>query len=139
MAFQNWLIMFPKTGETFPHDLIEKNTYKSTPLQRTEIKAYRDSNNLLHRVTSPNYKTKIEFQTPSGLDLSQMSRIRRCLNLAMDNSQQRRLTVRYWDDELLDYRTSDFYIPDLTYEIIKIDTKNSTIKYAPLKLTFIEY
>ena len=74
MAFDNWLIRFVKTGELFPHELIQKDTYQSTPLQRTEIKAYRDNDNYLHRVTSPNYKTKIEFQTYK-LSLAQLSEI----------------------------------------------------------------
>ena len=35
----------------FPHNLMAKESYQSTPLQRTELKAYRDTKNKLHRVS----------------------------------------------------------------------------------------
>ena len=136
MSFNNWLIRFTRTNELFPHQYIKKDTYKSTDLQRSEIKAYRDNNNYLHRVTSPNYKTKIEFQTYK-LSLAQLSEIQSKLNAAMDNAQQRRLQLTYWDNELLDYRTSTFYMPDKTYNIIMFG--GGDIQYSPLTFTFIEY
>ena len=123
--FKGYLIKFPK------------KSYQATPLQRTEIKAYRDSNNLLRRVTSPNSKTKITFNTKDGLTLAEMRTIRGILNGAMSNSQQRKLDVEYWDDELLAYRTMTAYIPDITYTP-KLITADS-IKYAAVTFTFIEY
>ena len=137
MAFDNWLIRFVKTGELFPHELIRKDTYQSTPLQRTEIKAYRDNENTLHRVTSPNYKTKIEFKTYK-LNLQQLTALQNKLRAAMDSYKERRLRLRYWDDELLDYREATFYMPDKTYQIITIGG-NDRIRYSPLTFTFIEY
>lgn len=134
--FAGWLIKFPKTGSYFPHGLIEKENYKSTPLQRTDIKAYRDNSIFLHRVTSPNYKSKVEFQT-IPLNLAQLAQIRDVLNAAMDNSKERRLQVRYWDDELLDYRTMTAYLTDTTYTVSTISS--SDIKYKSIKFTFIEY
>lgn len=136
MSFQNWLIRFDRTNVLFPQRYIQKGTYKSTPLQRTEIKAYRDNNNLLHRVTSPNYKTKIEFQT-YPLNLSELTEIQTKLDAAMENAQQRRLVLTYWDDELLSYRQATFYMPDKTYSVSTIG--NGDIRYQPLTFTFIEY
>lgn len=136
MSFNGYLIKFVKSGQLFPHDLIAKEGYEVTPLQRTEIKAYRDSNNLLHRITSPNSKTKIVITT-KRLNLQQMSRLRNALNSAMDNSQQRKLRIQYWDDELLAYRTMTAYIPDITY--IPIIIRSDDIIYKPIQLTFIEY
>ncbi len=135
--FKGYLIKFPKNGLQFPHKLIAKESYQATPLQRTEIKAYRDSNNLLRRVTSPNNKTKITFNTIDGLTLTQMQSIRNILNGAMSNSQQRKLNVEYWDDELLAYRTMTAYIPDITYTPKIITADN--IKYSAVTFTFIEY
>lgn len=134
--FSGWLIKFPKTNALFPHALIDKDTYSSTPLQRTELKAYRDNDNLLHRVTSPNYKSKVEFST-IALDLAQLQTIRNVLNAAMDNSKERKLQVRYWDDELLNYRTMTAYVTDTTYPVSVIS--NTNIKYKAIKFTFIEY
>lgn len=124
------------TYEAFPHSLIAKDSYQSTPLQRTELKAYRDTQNKLHRVTSPNYKSKIVFQT-TPLNLSQLKNIRGILKDAFINSQQRKLRVMYWDEELLDYRKMVCYMPDITYTTSVVKGRN--IKYQALELTFIEY
>lgn len=136
MSFNGYLIKFVKSGQLFPHELIAKEGYEATPLQRTEIKAYRDSNNKLQRITSPNSKTKIVITTKS-LNLEKMTRLRQVLNSAMDNSQQRKLRIQYWDDELLAYRTMAAYMPDITYtpKVITADD----IVYKPIQLTFIEY
>lgn len=135
--FKGYLLRFPKNNLKFPHNLIAKESYQATPLQRTEVKAYRDSNNLLRRVTSPNNKTKITFNTIDGLSLAEMQTIRNVLNGAMSNSQQRKLDVEYWDDELLAYRTMTAYMPDITYTPKIITADN--LKYSAVTFTFIEY
>lgn len=134
--FKGYLIKFTKTNTIFPQKYIQAKTYESIPLQRTEISAYRDSNNLLHRVTSPNAKTKLTFQTRT-LTIEELQEIRNTLNAAYSISSQRKLTLEYWDDELLDYRTMTAYMPDVTYKIKAIS--NDNIKYEPLTFTFIEY
>lgn len=134
--FNGYLLKSVKSGKIFPQELIALENYKPTPLQRTEIKAYRDNNNLLRRTTSPNHKTKIEFTTLE-LSLEQMERLRTWLNSAFDNSQQRRLRIEYWDDELLSYRTMTAYIPDITYQYKRITA--DSIEYMPVSLAFIEY
>ena len=136
MSFNGYLIKFVKSGQLFPHELIAKEGDEVTPLQRTEIKAYRDSNNLLHRVTSPNSKTKIVITT-KALNLEEMTKLRSVLNSAMDNSQQRKLRIQYWDDELLAYRTMTAYMPDITYTHKKFSAND--VEYKPIQLTFIEY
>ena len=55
----------------------------------------------------------------------------------MDNSQQRKLRLTYWDSELLNYRAATFYMPDKTYNIIMFGGGDS--QYSPLTFTFIEY
>ena len=66
-----------------------------------------------------------------------MQTIRNVLNSAMTNSQQRKLDVEYWDDELLAYRTMTAYMPDITYTPKKITADN--IIYTAVNFTFIEY
>jgi hypothetical protein len=137
--YKGYLIsLFNKNGTLigFPEKYIQKDTYKSTPDQRTEIKAYRDDSNLLHRVTSPNYKTKIEFQT-YPLTLGKLEEIQGYFSRAMINPQQRKLKVRCWDEELLDYRDITAYLTDTTYPVKTISTEN--IKYDVIKYTLIEY
>lgn len=135
--FKGYLIKFPKTGQLFPHRLIQKDTYKATPLQRTDIKAYRDNDYLLHRTTSPNHKSKVEFSTYK-LRLSQLEEIRTVLNRNMINTKERKICVEYWDDELLQYRLMTCYMPDTTYPVITIGGKQK-IRYNAIKFSFIEY
>lgn len=134
--FKGYLLKFPKTGEYFPDKYIEPSSYKVTPQQRTEKKAYRDSLNTLHRVTLANHKSKVVFNTVS-LDLEQLRDIQERINKAYSSKIQRKLAIEYWDDELLKYRTMTAYISDVTYTKEKITSDN--IYYAPIEFSFIEY
>ena len=133
-AFQGWLLKLG--GQPFPVKYIKLETYKATPNQRAEIDAYRDGDNLLHRETSPNVKTKVEFET-WPLPLSAMEEVRSLLNGAMTSSIERKMEVQYWNDEELSYDSMTCYVPDIEYTITKV-TKNN-IKYAPVRFAFIEY
>lgn len=134
--FKGYLLKSVKSGKIFPDYLLQLENYSSTPLQRTEIDAYRDTVNLLHRTTSPNHKTSIKFTT-LRLNLDEMRIIRNWFNAAFSNSNQRKLTVEYWDDELLDYRQMTAYCPDITYQYKKISADN--IIYMPTTFQLIEY
>lgn len=137
--FQGYLIKF-STGETFPHRYIAKDSYQSTPLQRIDLKSYRDNNVDLHRVVSPNYKTKIEFSTIDKLKLRQLEEIQRVLSRARINTKERKVTMEYWDDELMEYRTMNAaYQTDTTYPVSTVSQFGYKIKYRPIKFTFIEY
>lgn len=135
-AFQGYLLKFPKTDKIFPDKYIQKDSYKSTPLQRNEIRAKRN-NKELDRVTSPYHKTKIEFSLLDGLTLTQWRKIRNIIFNAMIDYNQRKVRVTYWDDEKCAYRTMTAYIPDITYSPKKI-TQNDII-YSPIAISFIEY
>lgn len=138
--FQGWLLRNPDTGEEFPHRLMAKDNYQTTPNQRVELKAYRDNDVMLHRTVSPNYKTKIEFSTIDKLRLSQLEQIQNWLSRARLNTKERKIKVEYWDDELLQYRVMNAaYQTDTTYPVSTISRLFKTIKYRAIKFTFIEY
>ena len=48
------------------------------------------------------------------------------------------VNLTYWNDEINDYSTADFYIPDIDWTIILIDDKGQPI-YEGIELTLIEY
>lgn len=138
--FQGWLLRNADTHEEFPHKLIAKDGYQSTPLQRTELKAYRDNDVYLHRIVSPNYKTKIEFSTIEKLRLSQLEQIQQWIAGARLNTKERKVKIEYWDDELLQYRVMNAaYQTDTTYPVSSVNRARNTIKYRQIKFTFIEY
>ena len=136
MSFQGYLIKFVKTNSLFPHSLILKDTYKSTPLERIKLKEFRDNNSEKHVVVSPNYKTKIEFST-YDLTLSQWQELRTAINAAMENDQIKKIQLEYWDSSLLDYRTAWFEMSDLTFPIKTIKTDD--IKYGSISFYFEEF
>lgn len=134
--FQGWEIKFTATNAQLPTGLLAADGYKATPLQRTELKATRDGNIDLHRTTSPFYKTKIEV-TFVDMQLAEYAFVRSLLNNAVENAQQRKVQLTYWDDELLEYRTAYFYWPDITYTHQRISANN--ILYKGFTMKFIEY
>lgn len=139
-TFKGYLLRLVKTNTKFPNKYILAESFKATPLQRTEIKAYRDSLNNLHRVTSPNHKTKLSFTAVGecgNLMLAELREILDLLDKAYSNKIQRKAQIEYWDDELLKYRTMTAYIPDLSYTKEKIT--GNDIEYVPMEITFIEY
>lgn len=136
--FQGWLLRNADTHELFPHRFINKDSYEIIPDQRTELKAYRDNNIYLHRIVSPNHKTKIEFSTIDKLRLSQLETILQWINGATINAKERKVRFEYWNDALQQYRTMNAaYQTDTTYPISTISSSN--IKYRSIKFTFIEY
>lgn len=104
-----------KFGETeLPNDYITSDGYTDIPNQRTELKAYRDANILLHRVTSPNFKTTIMFTT-CPMSLSDKVRFQAIIESGMINHIERKVRVTYYNDETNEYETGDFYISDPTF------------------------
>lgn len=133
--FKGYLI---KLGDQeFPYEYIELESYVSTDNQRTELKAYRNANNLLIRQTSPNFKTKIEFNTRAGLWLEDIEKIKGIIDKALTNKIERKVKVTYWNNEDLIYKTMYAYIPDVEYTIYMIT--NNNIQYKSIRFSFIEY
>ena len=52
--FDGYLVKFGNV--VLPHSYIQYDTYKVVPFQRTELSAYRDNNNDLHRIKNNNVK-----------------------------------------------------------------------------------
>ncbi|MBQ1659043.1 MAG: hypothetical protein II059_04285 [Clostridia bacterium] len=133
--FQGYLLKFG--SEVFPNKYLDFDNQASTPNQRAEAEAYVDANNELHRITLPKYRTKIEYNTIDNLSLADKIAIQNVLSKGLIDSVQRKYLVTYWNDETNSYETSNFYIPDTTFQIKKITSDN--IIYRSFKLTLIEY
>lgn len=134
MAFAGYLLKFGNT--MLSHKYIQLDTYQPVPNQRTELSAYRDNNNYLHRNTSFNHKTTLKFDT-IPLTLLQKIDLQNQMSAGLINSVERKYRITYWNDEQNCYITSEFYMPDVTYTIRSI-TKDD-IKYEPISYEFIEY
>jgi len=139
MSFNGWLIKFGSVA--LPNSFLLADGWESTPNQRVETDAYRDANVLLHRETSPNFKTSIKL-TIAELTLAEMEAFRNVIGLATlpeTYKNQRRVEVTYWNDEELAYKTGIFYMPDVTYTIHTVKEDGSDIIYNSFSVELTEY
>lgn len=121
-------------GTKLPNSYL--TSFNSTPNQRSELSAYRDNNNLLNRVTSPNFKTKITFKTKPLL-IDEKINLQNIIAGSYTNYVERKATVTYYNDETDSYCTGDFYLPDITYTVKYCS--GSRVLYEPVEITLIEY
>lgn len=110
--------------------------FSSTPDQRLESNAERDNTGELQRATLPNGKTSIKLSTHI-MSLEEKINFQNIINLSIVNEIQRKCRVTFWDDEINNYKTSFFYIPDIEYQIM--DADGSGITYNPISVELIEY
>lgn len=136
--FNGWLIKFGE--QVMPNGYLLLEGWDATPNQRTELDAYRDGNNLLHRETSENFKTKI-IMSVRELELDEKILFQSIINSGMIDSVQRKVNLTYWNDETNQYVTSPtgFYIPDIQWKIKRIDEKSNQMFYKDFAITLIEY
>lgn len=135
MAFEGYLMK--AFGTTFPHKYIQISTYQTTPSQRQDLDSYQDSKGNLHRTVVPHDRSKIVFKTIDDLKLAEKQEIQAFFNGAMNNARERKITLTYWNDEDNMYKTSSFYIPDVTYPIKRI--MGNDIVYDSVEYHLIEY
>lgn len=136
-AFEGWLLKFG--SQEFPLRYLALDGCDSTPDQRTEIDSYRDADNLLHRETSPNHKTKLEYNTVDNLTLEDKIIIQQVMEAGLQDIVQRKYRITYWNDEKNEYETGDFYVPDITFRQKRVDRKRNMIIYGSIRIAMIEY
>jgi len=128
MAFLGYLI---KIGtKTLPLKYISIKSYKSSPNRQQDMDSYRDADGILRRNILPHVVTTIEFSTPY-LHLADKKALQSLL------PSRTKLTLTYWNDETNTYTSGDFYIPDVSYDIYRVD--GDDITYMPISYKFIEY
>lgn len=140
MAFNGKLIEL-KTGANyveFPLTYMKAESYKVTPNQRMESSANRATTGVLHRTTVSHTASKIDFNTPP-LTNSEVNAIHTLLSNAYTDSLQRKLDLRYYDPSSDSYKTGTFYVPDVDYDINRIEKSANRIHYNPIRFAFIEY
>lgn len=139
MAYNGYLIKVGGSGGTsLPMKYIKVEGYNITPDQRMESEAKRAITGVLHRTTVEHTASKIEFTTPvmTNLDMdSMMSMFRN----AWSNSQERKLTLEYYDNETNSYKSGVFYMPDIKFSIDHIDSDLNMVYYKETRVAFIEY
>ena len=140
MAF-NGKLLEVKVGNNyseFSTKYINAESYKVTPNQRMEASANRAASGLLIRNTVSHTASKIDLSTPV-LTNTEVKIINDLLTSAYTDSLQRKLDLRYYDPSSDSYKTGTFYVPDVDFEIQRIDKTNNIIWYNSIRYAFIEY
>lgn len=139
----NWRGYFfkaTKTGQIFPKKYIQFDSFKQTPNQREEIKAYRDDNSRqLFRFTADGMKTVGNFKTPKHLHLEDKIKIQNFFVNAeeLGDRKERKIHLEYWNEEDNNYTTGWFYRPNLEFSINHIT--DDDIIYNEQQIDLIEY
>lgn len=108
-------------------------TYLATPNQMQDKGSYQDVDGKLHREVLPHTRTKIEFTTPY-LWLEDKMILQ---SFFPKRSEEKQITVEYWDDEDNTYKNGVFYIPDIQYKVYRI--RGTNMQYFPMRIALIEY
>lgn len=140
MAFNGKLIEVKVNGDwtTFPTRYVNAESYKVTPDQRMESSANRAASGKLIRQTVSHTASKIDFST-TILTNKDVKIIQDLLTSAYSDSLQRKLDVRYYNPADDSYSTGTFYVPDVDYDIMRIDKSENIIWYNSIRYAFIEY
>lgn len=136
MAFNGSLLKF--SGDNFPLKYVFKESYKVTPNRRQDLDPYRDGNGLLHRNTLSHTATTIEFQTKPMWN-SEFEQMMSFIRNHYTNTQEKKLSITYYSPDINDYKTGNFYVPDVEMNMDLVDTTNNKIMYLSTTLEFIEY
>ena len=139
MAYSGYLIKVGgSNGTILPMKYIKLDGYNITPNQRMESEAKRAVTGLLHRTTVAHTASKIEFETPimTNADMDAMMTLFRN---AWTSTSERKLALYYYDMETNAYKSGDFYMPDIKFQIDHIDNTKNIVYYKETRVAFIEY
>lgn len=137
MAFNGYLIKLGgSSGTELPLKYIKLDGYNITPNQRMESEAKRAITGVLHRTTVDHTASKIEFNTPimTNNDVDAMMSL---IRTYWTSTKERKLTLQYYDMETNSYKEGEFYMPDVKFQILRIE--GNTVYYKENRFAFIEY
>ena len=137
MAFSGYLIKLGgSAGTELPLKYIKLDGYNITPNQRMESEAKRAITGVLHRTTVDHTASKIEFNTPimTNNDVDAMMSL---IRTYWTSTKERKLTLQYYDMETNSYKEGEFYMPDVKFQIMRIE--GNTVYYKENRFAFIEY
>ena len=136
--FKGYLIRAIDTDTILDGTYIVASSWKATPNQREEIKAWRDENSRdLFRITAEGEKSVFQFDTIDGMNLEQKIAFQKFFTDAETNAKERKIHLEYWNDEDNAYKTGYFYRPNMEFTIQ--DYTAEDITYSSMSFEFVEY
>ncbi len=142
MAYAGYLIKLKAANGAaavnLPFKFIRAESYSCTPDQRMEAKANRAVTGKLVRTTVEHTASKIEFETPY-LTNAERAELNKLFKDRFISDLERSISMEYYDDETDTYKDGTMYMPDVQYNIYRVDNTNNVIYYNPVRYAFIEY
>ena len=136
MAFNGYLL---KMGaDIFPLSFVYKESYKVAPNRRQDLDSGRNANGVLERTVLEHMPSTISFQAKPmyNKDLNaMMSFIRSHYSV----EKEKKVVLEYYCPDIDDYKTGEFYMPDIEFVINMVDLEDNRILYNGFQLEFIEY
>lgn len=136
MSFNGYLL---KMGaDVFPLSFVYKESYKVAPNRRQDIDSNRNANGVLQRNVLDHMPSTISFQAKPmyNHDLDKMMRFIREHFVV---EKERKVLLTYYCPDIDDYKTGEFYMPDMEFTINMVDIANNRVLYNGFQLEFIEY
>lgn len=122
----------------FPLKYIAADSWTSAPNYREEIKAFRDDNTRdLTRVTAAGMKSSFSFKTIEGISLDEKIAILKWFTDHESDTKQRKITIKFWQDDVSEYKTATFYRSNTTFKIQGLS--ETDIRYGSADFSLIEY
>lgn len=138
MSFNGTLVKIGSNNTPIPYKFMKSESYKSHPDQRMESSAKRVSTGKLHRVTCDHTATKVEWETPA-LWNDDMAELTALFDANWISAKERKIRVNYYDTWTNTHKVGEFYMPDPEMDIMRVDSVNHKILYAPMRIALIEY
>lgn len=135
MAFNGVLLQI---GSSEIVKFVKQDSYKISPAQRQDLDSFVNANGVLERNVLPHRRSKIEINT-IPMDNTKMAELWGIINANFISESERKVPLTYYRQDIDDYASGSFYIPDPQFPINRIDRKNKKIYYDSMTLKFIEY
>lgn len=136
MSFNGSLLKFG--NDDFPLNYVFKESYIVTPNRRQDLDSTRNANGILQRNVLSHTASTIDL-TVRNLNNKELASLMSFIRSHYLNEQEKKLSITYYCPDLDDYKTGEFYVPDIEFTIRMIDTTNNAIEYSQFTLEFIEY
>lgn len=134
MAYNGTLLSL--SGDAFPLKYVFKESYEITPQARLDLDPFRSTEGYLMRNTLAHTASKISFQVKPMWNWEH-AEMWAFIRSHYTDSHERKVRLTYYQPELDDYETGDFYIPDFKP---KMDlAAPDKILIRSYELQFIEY
>lgn len=140
MAFDGNLVYLVGSSDAtpFPIKYVYKDSYVVAPNRRQDLDSAVNANGVLERNVLDVTRSTIKFTVKPmyNHDLAEFMRI---VRNKYSSQKEKKIQLYYYCPDLDDYKVGNFYVPDIEFPIMQVDSENKRIRYGTFDFEFIEY